>query len=387
MGHLQRLHLVGLALVGAGAQMMSASAQTPNTVPKGTSGVVVPSLTRVRFANGLDTLIWETGQQIAVSRSGRIAVLGDLGADPAKKTVLHIIDRSAKQFISVGLQGQGPGELTGSDIIFARGDTFDLFNLRRLVMIHYAADGKFLREERPVLGAGIPLQVVGDSIDVMSQRWPTSGTQTLVSRLPRIGTAPRSLLATTDSFALAAIQHPDVAGRTRGMPAFASTASLVALAEPRSYRINVYDRTGRLSYSIQRKIQPKRRNPSELLEMRKSIEYLAEQSKGQPDRVKALKARLDTLGRESIPHFGYGGMHFDDAGRLWVIGTTGDSTFVDVFAKERFLRRTVLGCRNPQRRIALQGEWLALLCDFPAREAAPFELQLYRIDAKPGTPR
>jgi hypothetical protein len=90
-------------------------------------------------------------------------------------------------------------------------------------------------------------------------------------------------------------------------------------------------------------------------------------------------ARLDTLERETLPHFRLGGLGRDASGRVLVVGSTGDSTFVDAFAGSQFLGRETLDCFTPTR-YAVNNGWIALQCRDRDEENRTYTIQLYRAN-------
>lgn len=145
------------------------------------------------------------------------------------------------------------------------------------------------------------------------------------------------------------------------------------------YRLRYYDR-GKPSLEFGREIPPRRRNAAAFERERR---WITQQIRigfvgpnGKRMALPGLQERLDTLDREVLPHFSRHGLAFDHAGRLWVIGETGDSAFADVFADTTFLGRIALSCRGPDRSISFNTRWLAMICLTPDGEP---EIQLYRV--------
>jgi hypothetical protein len=155
------------------------------------------------------------------------------------------------------------------------------------------------------------------------------------------------------------------------------------------YRIAVYNAQGKLQFQFGRTVEPAHRGPralalavdayreASLITSRGSLQTL-------PPRA---QARLDTMAREVIPHFSRHGLHLDSTGRIWVVGTVGDSTFVDVFSDSVFLGRRVLPCFMPGRGIALTGQWLLLRCESYLDDTQPPSLQLYEIRETRASPK
>lgn len=338
----------------------------------------MPRLTRVPFTHGLDTLIWRAPLAIAVSATGHVAVPGDFGTDGEVKYSVQILERSAKRVVSIGREGRGPGEMSGADQPFADARGFHIYDLAKRSVLHYSPQGTFLRESRPEVGERFISAIRNDSLDLRRiQRWPTSGVHPLLTRIPMKGASERVLATTANAFVLRALQQLNPPGQGSLDLPYAAGSNRYAVGDPWTYQIEVYDDGGKRLYQLSRNIARERRSAEEVASLRKSLEAAIKDVAGRPDLARPLRTKLDTLARETVPHFNRSGIWFDGAGRLWVVGARGDSTFADVFAGTRFLGRQMLPCKNPSRRIALQGEWLALLCDYAQRESAPFQLLLY----------
>ena len=67
----------------------------------------------------------------------------------------------------------------------------------------------------------------------------------------------------------------------------------------------------------------------------------------------------------------------DHAGRIWIVGTAGDTTFADLFAAQQFIGRLVLDCPGFRGRWALERRWLALVCE--AADDRDAEVKLWEV--------
>jgi hypothetical protein len=188
----------------------------------------------------------------------------------------------------------------------------------------------------------------------------------------------RPLLPVTDSF-LQSVLRPAPGGNSLSGPRYGIGRNAIAVGDATAYKLAIYDVRDTRRYLIHRILQPNYRSPGEISDIRKVEQTELASGRGGAAVASEIHARLDTLDREVLPYFAPDGLHFDGAGRLWVIGEVGDSTFADVLADGAFLGRQVLPCNHPGRRVALQGRWLALDCQRVGKDF-PFQLQLYAIE-------
>jgi hypothetical protein len=368
---------LSLACIVVAALPLAVQAQSGTARASAAGGA--PRLERIRFIHGLDTSFWSSPLGIGVSGTGRVGIPGDFGNASTIKHLFQILDAQAKAPLSTGRQGAGPGELNGSDVPIPGHPLLHVFNFSRLVVLRVADDGKVVTEFRPDIGMRYHLaSIVGDSVDGALLQWTTTGIHPLIERLPLKGGKGRVLFTTGNAFVRGAVELPGRPGQL-GTVAYTSMPGRIAIGNGREYRIVIHDADSRVIQTVTRALPPERRTPSELAELRKSLEADLKEIAGQPNLVWSTKSRLDTLPREAISHFGRGGLSFDASGRLWVIGRKGDSTFADAFEGTRFLGRQMLPCMRPERRIAMQGEWLALVCELPKGGDLPYQLQLYRV--------
>lgn len=125
-----------------------------------------------------------------------------------------------------------------------------------------------------------------------------------------------------------------------------------------SYQLLAYDWSGRLRYTFGRELPVNRRSPAQV------DQYMADLRRSaigrRPDRLAAARERAI---RDSVRWFSHLSPPSHDAeGRVWIIGSAGDTTFADLFAEAKYLGRLVLDCPGFRGRSAVNGRWLALLC-------------------------
>ena len=141
-----------------------------------------------------------------------------------------------------------------------------------------------------------------------------------------------------------------------------------------SYQLLAYDWSGRLRYTFGRDLPVNRRTPAQV------EQYMVELARSpigrRPDRLAEARARA---ARDSVRWFSHLSPPRHDAeGRVWIIGTAGDTTFADLFAGAEYLGQVALDCPGFRGRSAVNGRWVALLCG--AEDDRDAALHLYRIE-------
>lgn len=274
-------------------------------------------------------------------------------------------------------KGGGPGEVADGSLRILFLDTLLLVEDHEQTRTSLFTPQGVLLASGPVPFGWYLLGGRGDSLDYFSTHSPEG--RSAVYRRPALGREDRVVIPQDDSF-LRRAAPPVVGTALRSAPAYAVSGGRIAMAEPRGYRIRYYDRAaGYVEFG--RDLPPRRRTPAAFDRERRRIRQQLRMGFVGPDGkripVPGLQERLDTLDREVLPHFTRHGLAFDHAGRLWVVGETGDSSFADVFADTTFLGRLALSCRGPGRSISFNRRWLAMICLSDNDEP---EIQLYRAD-------
>src|SRR5690606_28830016 len=230
----------------------------------------------------------------------------------------------------------------------ASGSEFAILDLARMVLLSVDASG-VVRDEREAPVHDVMIVGAGpDSLDVIPIDRP--GTRGVFRRAIRDG-GERLIVSPYDSFF--ATMRDGLA--RRGIPAFAARDGEFLVGDGLGYRLAVYDADGRAALTFGRDLPPRLPTPSEV-QMR---EATLSGSGGTRDMV---RSELETFAATPLPYFEHPGAWLDAEGRVRVVGSSGDSTFVDVFADATHLGRVTLGCRDFRRRVAQSDQWLVLLC-------------------------
>ncbi len=356
----------------------SGDAPAPRPAPPlAEAGAGMPGLERRPLKLATEDLPDGRFTMFAVSGDGRIVYVQNHSEAP----LLRVIDTTGRRVAAFGRDGEGPGEWRLPIFVGVAGDTLRSLDTGRGKLIEVHLDGSLVRE-RQVLVGDIPLAWHADSVDHWQPPLPPyQDTKPTIIRSVIGEFAGRTLLTADDSvFAAAITNHGDNA--VLGFP-YAATADRFWIGDPWDYRIRAYDAEGRALFTVAPDVPAAARGPLTLARVREGLEKRPKYSpgpNGEAIRLPDASARLDTLERERIPHFGRASLQVDPHGRLWVFGRTNDSTSVDLFRDSTYIGRTMLPCMLTGAGViaSIARDWLALECDVQEGDW-PTELQLYRV--------
>lgn len=362
-----------LCLLGCGPSPDAADSPTPPAVL-----AAMPVLEQRPFSLAEEDIANTHYFPAAVSARGEVAYRATDNEGP----LFRIVDSTGRRLHAFGRSGNGPGEFRGALQMQVRGDSLYIWDNRRMTMLYYTMEGKAIGEvQAPILR--IVAAWLGDSIDLLDTKRPGGREAADLARFSITGGDGRTVIPATDS-GLQAVTGAFLARRIIATLPYAVGAERIYLADPYAYRIYSYDTSGRPLAAFGRALPPHHRGSRELAETREAL-IRAQQPTVGPNgkRMDApdFRARLDTLAKETTAHFTRTPLHVDGRGRLWVIGTTNDSTTIDIFADTLFLGRKVLPCYlfRAGTPVSLAEGWLLLECKLPESSDLPSELQLYRI--------
>ncbi len=333
----------------------------------------MPALEREPLALDLEHDPPRPNAPIAVSSRGTV-----LFANPRHRRDRNMftVVRSGVPSREVIRKGSGPGEVADGSLRIVFLDTLLLVDDHEQARASlFTAQGGPIDDE-PVPFGWYLLGSQGDSLDYFAAHTPDG--QSAVYRRIALGRKDRVVIPHDDPV-LKRVAPPVIGTALSSPPAYAVSRGRIAIGDPVGYRIQYYRPEGNIEFG--RDLSPRRRTRAALDQERRRIRQQLRMGFVGPDGkripVPGLQERLDTLDREVLPHFTRHGLAFDHAGRLWVVGETGDSSFADVFADTTFLGRLALSCRGPGRSISFNRRWLAMICLSDNDEP---EIQLYRAD-------
>lgn len=309
----------------------------------------------------------------------------------ADDSTLVLIDSDVKQVVTIGTrsgvlrrigrEGSGPGEFRFPTGLLAAGGELLVADIGTRRVSRF--DGQ-RRYSGSAITPGPTLQLFGVSGGRLRLAWldfrPTAEG-------PVVGEIDLASGKTTPLFAVLA-RDSTLRVRTDGMPGpnpFVALAGgpggTVVAASPQTYRVTVFDRSGRRVRSFGRDLRPQFRTDAEIESIvarsGRSLRSVGAAEAPGSDPVEALRR---TLRKQPKPHFPMGGMAVDADGRLWIATSRGGSaTELDVFAADgTFLGTLPLAGRVSA--IAIRPGWLAALTERTSGDDEGFQgIDLYRI--------
>jgi hypothetical protein len=334
----------------------------------------MPPLGRFALAMPPEILPQMARAPMAVSNKGSmIFVIGDSRAE----LLLTAIDTNGRLIRQFARRGAGPNEMRSVGYVAFVGDSLVAVDNEQARIVTF--------DERLR-----PLSMRSVHFGSRSLAVNAKGLITFVPHVeggPRLEQVPlaqegtsEQLLASADS-QLAII----LAARSqfqRDGPPFTTTKDLRVLGDGLNYVLFFYDSIGQELARRKHDVPMRTRNAAELSRdsARLSSALRFRGPNGKIMEIAGIRERLERLASEPLPHFGTHGLMADGRGRLWVIGSTNDSTFADVWRDSTFVGRIVLPCSDPGASVSPNGLYLAFICRTSDENAdSDVELQLYKI--------
>lgn len=149
-----------------------------------------------------------------------------------------------------------------------------------------------------------------------------------------------------------------------------------------SYRIGRFDSAGALVMRYGRDLGMNHRSVRQVAADVATWVSERTATKGRPSPAE-ISAREAKLRSESLPWFSHvSPLRMDEAGRLWVVGTSADSVFADVFDRDGAVERHWLDCPGFEGRWAIADGWLALVCAPPEGAEQAAVVRRYRVTSR-----
>lgn len=326
----------------------------------------MPRLVPVAVAGDLEA-VGGTTAALQLGSQGVVLVRGVPGA--AHALSVHRPGFGWQYLVS---EGDAPGELRMAMPLAVTDSSILAWGLGALQVAEWSlADSRWLGQV-PASGAIAPaFLAVGRGIVGTTER--RDGTIPVL--LDPISGKVRPLLATLDTAYRRVFPRRDAFVVRFGNPAVVGEwPGGFLIGNGFSYQLLAYDWSGRLRYTFGRDLPVNRRSSAQV---EQHMTELARTSLGQrPDRMAAAR---EQAARDSVRWFSHlSSPRHDAAGRVWIIGTAGDTTFADLFAESLYLGRLILDCPGFRGRSAVNGRWIALLCE--AEDDRDAALHLYTIE-------
>lgn len=364
---------------------LGACDSTPQAPPSDPSpNAAMPTLEEVQLAIPLSDQPLNRFLSLALTVNGTITYLPDRGRDP----ILTTIDSTGSVIARWGRRGEGPGELLGDELLLSGDSVVAAVGVEGERVRLYSPDGTLLAE-RSQPPRGMPTDLGGDRIPLWQSFRLGEGPRqpaTVGRRGPFVAWCVRTscedtLLPASDTILgqLHAAATPMLHGP---WPAFGVDGERFVVGNGYTYDLWIYGEGGSAGpRRFGRALPPRMATPAEIARAESSWSKLERGGMPGPngqrirDNFDAERAFIRTVPH---PHFQLGSIKFDGMHRMWIIGKSQDSTFLDVFADTTFLGRIMLPCRRFGRASSVRGHWLALGCE-DEDEESPYVIKLFRI--------
>lgn len=291
---------------------------------------------------------------------------------PSGKTLV-ITDSLGNAIGELGRRGSGPGEITVPLLVDISDSSVVAVDLASLRVTEWQRDGSLIRTlqlSQPILPRA---QAAGHWVGL---RASSSGFAPSLMRASDGGelAAPASASPLLDSLLA-------VAGQVQA-PAIGIWDGGYLVGDGMSYRIGRFDSTGALVMRYGREVGINHRSAAQVASEVASWVTQRTASKGAPSPAE-VSSREEKLRSEPIPWFTQSSpLQTDPANRLWVVGTSADSVFADVFDSAGAVERHWLDCPGFEGRWAVADGWLALVCAAPAGAEQAAVVRRFRVTAR-----
>ncbi|MEP6591021.1 MAG: hypothetical protein ABJC19_07545 [Gemmatimonadota bacterium] len=338
------------SILALAALLTGCAAQSAPPTPTSTTARL-PTLTALVSSGALEAAPHSRNAPIRLGENGSVLL-----SDPSATLQLRVVDTLGRVRWQAAPRGEGPGEARMAMPLELTDSSLLAFDLATHRLSEWDSAGTLLRTT-PALPR-TPLARLGD------HRWlgwepdqPRFGVVEVDAEghtRPVLDHADAELVALFPAVADARMIVPPALGKWRGG---------VLVGNGKSYTLALYDSGGRHVRTLHRVLPPNRRSAAQV---DAELGALAGRPGARSEHQEARRAQLAAEVRPWFTHVTPLGL--DEAGRIWVVGQQGDTTFADVFTDDAFIGRILLPCAGFEGRWALRGHWLALVCapDDPA---------------------
>ena len=308
-------------------------------------------------------------------------------------SAVALIDSDAKQLVVAGIrsgslrragrQGGGPGEFRTPIFVLAENGEIIVDDIGARRLSRFDATAKFVAFT-PTPGA--TLQLLAADRRRVRLAWlgfTPDGGGPMVSDIDlATGKAtPRFSVFAQDS--ALAVTTDASQGPSPFLTIAAGRNGEILAGSPQTYRISVFDSSGRRLRTLSRKLPEAFRTDAEVEEIvqrsGRVMQAMAAAEGGGGAQLAEFKERLR---KQPKPHFSMGGIAVDGEGRTWVSTSRGGSrTEIDVFGADGAFLGTV-PVDGKVSALALRLPWLAVLSERTSGEDEGLEgIDLYRVGA------
>lgn len=334
----------------------------------------LPVLQEVSLSIPREDLPLHSPRSIAVSSSGVVAYPIEVDGP----NFLRIVRPGHPIPVRWGTPGEGPGELLGGGDLFSFGTNFAYLSPERRQVVLFDDRGRVIKDLR----SSLSYLVIASNDKYVLMNGEFTVRESAFLEVRDVGDLRKSRVVvpvgdtTLQRFA-------GLSRRSGRWPVAAINGDRIVIGDGYTYSLALFDATGSVR-PFSRVLPPRTRTRWELGQTEDRLRSRAEFLVRSTDPAQVGRV-LDSLklkaSRDTLPHFVPGGLGFDGAGRLWVLGQADDQTFADVFADTMFLGRTVIECRMPDtfRAISIRESWIAMICGTEDEEF-PYNLRLFHIE-------
>jgi hypothetical protein len=364
-----RLLVAGVTIATAttGCTKGDSEGLTPAWQDPGLGGLSLPALRLVFVSTDLASSP-ATVNAPAVGEDGALGFV----ADGAEALRIVVVDTTGKVLQRFGAPGEGPGEVRSPNVIGLTSSHVYVFDLGTNRLTRFSRHDSSAEDVPMEKGMILPFHLVDDTTAFAVAAGPDGGMPGLLNlRSGRL----TPLMNPEDDFIIATTKELEPIGRR---PTTGWWGGGLVVANAMSYSLVLYGIDKEPAGRIDRDVSPPRPTAARV---DAELDALVKSPVGRNWSESEVARRREERLNENIGHFRVRPFRVDGAGRMWVVGPSGDSAYADVFAGERFLGRLEIGCRGSNGGYAVSGHWLAMSCepqdpDFPGDAV----VQLYRIE-------
>lgn len=303
------------------------------------------------------------GSPIAVGPQGDL-----LFSTPRFDPVIQLLLRADRTRLEFARRGDGPGEARSPTPTFVSDSEVVVLDGSLSRITRWSRHGEFKRSTRLRRPVGNPIAHLSEG------QWLGSGLShdgfSLLAIDDHTGSISE-IVPPSDSFIAA--HFPDERSVVRNRPALGAWSGGLALGDTRAYAIALYDWSGRRVTVIHPPVGPNLPTEDQVQDR-----FLQWQRSGRPGGLSDVE-RLKEIRTTPMPWFA-NRVRVDSKGRMWVVGTTGDSVFADLYAADHPLGRLQIPCRRTGGRWDLNGSWFAIVClPDDERSDADAVVKLFRL--------
>lgn len=334
------------ALLLAGALLTGCAGEKPPEPPASVPAVAMPQLTPMPVSDAIGAAPHSPTSPLRIGEHGDV-LLADMSLDGK---LLRTIDTLGQVRWQAGAPGEGPGEARLALPLEITDSSLMAFDLSTRRLTEWDSAGALLRTTLPL--PRIPLARVRDNEWL---GWEPDQPRYGVVLLDGDGHTREVLDHAEAQYVgmFPAVKDP----RMIVPPVLGSWRDGFVVANGKTYQLAFYDWNGKLRHTIGR-VLPE--NHLTATQVDAELGALAGRPGFRSVTQERRRAQLAAQVRPWFTHLTPLGL--DAAGRVWVVGQQGDTTFADLFTERQFLGRIVLACPGFQGRWAMRGEWLALVC-------------------------